>query len=131
MLSIIFLACQATYKTAPPDSADPSTSEPSEPSAQPTSDTHSEPSTQPASEPSEPSAQPTSEPSTQPTSEPTSEPLPSYTGNYNVNPCDVTTTGYGIGQTAGDFGLTDQYGDTLYLSDFCGNALLLVSAAFW
>ena len=82
----------------------------------------------------EPTSEPTSDPISEPTSEPTSEPeLPSYIGGYNVNPCypSVQPTGYGVGQVAEDFALVDQYGETLRLSDFCGNAVLLVSATFW
>ncbi len=66
--------------------------------------------------------------------EPSSEPeLPIYSGGYNVNLCspEVQSTGYAVGQVAGDFELIDQYGENLRLSDFCGNAVLLVAAAFW
>ena len=66
--------------------------------------------------------------------EPSYEPeLPTYAGGYNINPCnpEVQATGYAVGQVAGDFELIDQYGENLRLSDFCGNAVLLVSAAFW
>ena len=59
------------------------------------------------------------------------EPSTQYTGNYNVNPCTANTTGFTVGDVAGDFELMDQYGETVKLSDFCGNAVLLVSAAFW
>ena len=71
---------------------------------------------------------------TEPASEPSVEAsLPSYSGGYNVNPCsnNVSPSGYGVGQTAGDFALVDQYGETLRLSDFCGNTVVLVAAAFW
>ena len=70
----------------------------------------------------------------EPASEPSMEPeIPSYIGGYNVNPCttNVQPSGYGIGQVAGDFQLVDQYGETLRLSDFCGNTVVLVAAAFW
>ena len=66
--------------------------------------------------------------------EPSSEPeLPTYSGGYNVNLCSPETqaTGYAVGQVAGDFELIDQYGENLRLSDFCGNTVLLVAAAFW
>lgn len=71
---------------------------------------------------------------TEPASEPSAETsVPSYIGGYNVNPCstNVSPSGYGVGQTAGDFALVDQYGETLRLSDFCGNTVVLVAAAFW
>ena len=113
-------------ETSDTDNVEEPAAEPSTP-AEPTS----EPSTEPATEPStEPSAEPSTEPSTEPSEE---EPvLPSYAGGYNVNPCSsVQPTGYGVGQVAYDFALTDQYGETLHLEDFCGNAVLLVSAAFW
>ena len=113
-------------------SSEPSSQPSSEPSSQPSSEPSSQPSSEPSSQPSsEPSSQPTSDPTSEPTSEPSEEPIASYTGGYNVNPCSAATTGYGVGQVAGDFALMDQYGETLHLSDFCGNAVVLVSAAFW
>ena len=66
--------------------------------------------------------------------EPSYEPeLPTYSGGYNVNLCspEAQATGYAVGQVSGDFELIDQYGENLRLSDFCGNAVLLVAAAFW
>ena len=76
-----------------------------------------------------------SDPSSEPDNrEPSSEPeIPSYTGGYNVNLCspEAQATGYGIGQVAGDFNLVDQFGENVRLSDFCGNAVLLVAATFW
>ena len=66
--------------------------------------------------------------------EPSSEPeLPTYSGGYNVNLCSpekLKTTGYAVGQVAGDFELIDQYGENLRLSDFCGNTVLLVAVHF-
>ena len=117
-------------ETSDTDNVEEPAAEPSTP-AEPTS----EPSTEPATEPStEPSTEPATEPATEPSAEPSEEEpvLPSYAGGYNVNPCSsVQPTGYGVGQVAYDFALTDQYGETLHLEDFCGNAILLVSAAFW
>jgi hypothetical protein len=76
-----------------------------------------------------------SDPSSEPDNrEPSSEPeIPSYTGGYNVNLCspEAQATGYAIGQVAGDFNLVDQFGENVRLSDFCGNAVLLVAATFW
>ena len=110
--------------------SEPATQPSSEPSSQPASEPSSQPSSEPSSQPSsEPSSQPSAEPSSQPSSEPSSE--VSYTGGYNTNPCTAQTTGYGVGQVAGDFSLLDQYGETLTRSDFCNNTVLLVSAAFW
>ena len=59
--------------------------------------------------------------------------LPSYTGGYNVAPCDggVSSTGYSVGDVAMDFQLMDQHGEYVRLSDFCENSVLLVAAAFW
>ncbi len=119
------------------DTSEPSDKHPLDPVGEPTSEPSTE--TQPSSEPStetQPSSEPVSEPSepSTPSSEPSQEPeLPSYIGGYNVNPCwpSVQTTGYGVGQVSGDFSLMDQYGETLKLSDFCGNAVLIISAAFW
>ena len=56
-----------------------------------------------------------------------------YLGGYNVSRCDPTpsSTGNAPGQIAEDFELVDQYGEQVRLSDFCGNAVLLVAAAEW
>ena len=118
MLPLAFiLACADSNKDS--DTSEKTAQPATEPAAQPTS----EPS-QPSSEPSQPSSEPS-----QPSSEPSSE--VSYTGGYNTNPCTAQTTGYAVGQVAGDFSLIDQYGETVTLSDFCNNTVLLVSAAFW
>ena len=136
MLPLAFiLACadankdSDTSETAQP-SAEPSAQPSSEPSTQPSAEPSAQPSSEPSSQPSsEPSSQPSSEPSSQPSSEPSSE--VSYIGGYNTNPCTAQTTGYAVGEVAGDFSLMDQYGETVTLSDFCNNTVLLVSAAFW
>ena len=61
------------------------------------------------------------------------EPNPVYIGGYNTNVCfpKASPTGYGIGNISHDFTLTDQHGEQVSLSDFCGNTVLLVSSAFW
>lgn len=56
-----------------------------------------------------------------------------YLGEYPIARCDpgATTTGHRIGQIAEDFALTDQFGETVKLSDFCGKVVLLEASAFW
>ena len=56
-----------------------------------------------------------------------------YTGGYGIDACrnDIESSGDGIGDITDNFELTDQYGDTVRLHDFCERAVLLVSAAFW
>ncbi len=57
-----------------------------------------------------------------------------YTGGYPIDAdCrdDLVATGNGEGDVTDDFALTDQFGDTVHLHDFCAHAVLLVSAAFW
>ena len=56
-----------------------------------------------------------------------------YLGGYNVSRCDPTptSTGNAPGEIAEEFALQDQYGEQVRLSDFCGNAVLLIAAAEW
>lgn len=58
-----------------------------------------------------------------------------YTGGWEIDVCRSQMpeegTGTAVGDIAPDFALSDQYGDTLRLHDFCGKAVMLVSAAFW
>ncbi len=58
-----------------------------------------------------------------------------YTGGWEIDACraqmDDEGTGTAVGDVAPNFALTDQYGDTLRLHDFCGKAVEIVSAAFW
>jgi hypothetical protein len=56
-----------------------------------------------------------------------------YAGGYPTNRCATTpsATGYGVGDISPDWELTDQYGDSVRLSDFCGSVVLLESSAFW
>ena len=43
----------------------------------------------------------------------------------------VSATGDSVGAVTSDFELTDQYGDTVRLYDFCGRAVMLVGSAEW
>jgi hypothetical protein len=56
-----------------------------------------------------------------------------YTGGWAIGACrdDLVATGNGVGQVTSDFALTDQFGDTVSLYDFCDREVLLVGAAFW
>lgn len=58
-----------------------------------------------------------------------------YTGGWKIDACkadmDDAGTGTDIGDVAPNFSLTDQYGDTLSLHDFCGKVVLIESSAFW
>ena len=56
-----------------------------------------------------------------------------YTGGWAIGACrdELQATGNGVGDIAEDFALTDQFGDTVRLHDFCDRQVLLVSAAFW
>jgi thiol-disulfide isomerase/thioredoxin len=56
-----------------------------------------------------------------------------YLGGWRIGACrdDVVGAGQAVGQVAHDFGLVDQFGDTLHLHDFCDRAVLLVSSADW
>ena len=56
-----------------------------------------------------------------------------YTGGWKIDSCrhDVEPTGNAVGDIAYDFELEDQFGDTLHLHDFCGQAVFIESSAFW
>jgi len=56
-----------------------------------------------------------------------------YAGGYPTNRCATTPspTGTDVGDISPDWELTDQYGDSVRLSDFCGSLVLLESSAFW
>ena len=43
---------------------------------------------------------------------------------------DMEPTGNDVGEIAENFALTDQFGDTIHLQDFCGRPLLLELTAF-
>jgi len=44
---------------------------------------------------------------------------------------DLSATGNEVGDITADAEMTDQFGDTVRLYDFCDRAVLLVSGAFW
>jgi len=56
-----------------------------------------------------------------------------YQGGWPIADCryDVLVTGNGVGQSTSNFALTDQFGDTLQLHDFCDRAVILVGSAMW
>ena len=56
-----------------------------------------------------------------------------YAGGWPIDACrdDLVSTGNNVGQVATDFELLDQHGEYVRLHDFCGQEVLLVSAAFW
>ena len=56
-----------------------------------------------------------------------------YTGGWAIGDCrnDIEGTGTRPGDIVNQFELTDQYGDTVRLHDFCDREVLLVGAAFW
>lgn len=58
---------------------------------------------------------------------------PDYIGGYNVNRCEETpsSAGYAVGEVSPDFELSDQHGESLRLSDFCANTVLLVGCSMW
>jgi hypothetical protein len=56
-----------------------------------------------------------------------------YAGGYPTNRCATTPspTGTNVGDISPDWELTDQYGESVRLSDFCGSLVLLEASAFW
>ena len=54
-------------------------------------------------------------------------------GWHKANGCqdELTATGNEVGDITADAEMTDQFGDTVRLYDFCDRAVLLVSGAFW
>ena len=56
-----------------------------------------------------------------------------YTGGWAIDACrnDIEGTGDAEGQVTSDFQLSDQFGETVSLHDFCGKAVLIVAGAFW
>ncbi len=56
-----------------------------------------------------------------------------YAGGYQIDDCrwDVESTGTAIGDIAPNFELTDQYGETVRLHDFCNQVVLLIGGAMW
>ncbi len=56
-----------------------------------------------------------------------------YKGGWAMGDCrhDVVPTGDNPGEITSNFELTDQYGDTVRLHDFCDRAVMLVTSAMW
>jgi len=56
-----------------------------------------------------------------------------YAGGWAIGGCrdDISGTGDRPGDIATNFALSDHFGDTVRLHDFCDRAVLLVGAAFW
>ncbi|MBJ93371.1 MAG: hypothetical protein CMP23_02735 [Rickettsiales bacterium] len=56
-----------------------------------------------------------------------------YSLGWPIDPCrdDIVPTGNDVGQVTGQFELLSQTGETVRLHDFCGQAVFMVSAAFW
>jgi peroxiredoxin len=54
-------------------------------------------------------------------------------GDWGQDPCfdEVASDGHLVGQNTTNFELTDQYGDTVRLHDYCERTVLLVSSAVW
>lgn len=56
-----------------------------------------------------------------------------YAGGWAIDSCrsEIQSTGSGIGDIAANFELTDQFGETLRLHDFCARAVVLDVSAQW
>ncbi len=56
-----------------------------------------------------------------------------YQGGWGRDDCwnDFNMAAYGSGDTASDFALVDQFGDSVHLRDFCGRAIYVESGAIW
>jgi len=56
-----------------------------------------------------------------------------YSLGWGIDPCreDIDSTGNQVGQVTTDFELLSQTGELVRLYDFCGRAVLMVTAAFW
>ncbi|MCP4808644.1 MAG: TlpA family protein disulfide reductase [Proteobacteria bacterium] len=56
-----------------------------------------------------------------------------YAGGYPIDSCrwDIDGEGHSVGQVVENFKLTDQYGESVRLYDFCEHAVVLVSSAGW
>jgi hypothetical protein len=56
-----------------------------------------------------------------------------YQGGWQMDDCrnDIVGESVAVGSIAPNFALLDQYGDTLRLHDFCGQAVMLVFGAGW
>ena len=56
-----------------------------------------------------------------------------FEAGWQMDACrnDLTPEGWSVGDVSNDFGLLDQFGETVRLHDFCDQAVFLVFAAFW
>lgn len=56
-----------------------------------------------------------------------------YQNGWQIDACrnDIESTGYGEGETAANFEMLDQFGETVKLHDFCDQVVYIVFAAFW
>lgn len=56
-----------------------------------------------------------------------------YAGGWDVGDCQdqIVATGTSVGGIVPDFQLTDQFGDTVRLYDFCHKAVFLTAGSFW
>lgn len=58
-----------------------------------------------------------------------------YVGGWPIDSCrhdyPEGGTGVEVGDIAPNFELTDQYGDTVRLHDFCAHAVIIELAAYW
>jgi hypothetical protein len=56
-----------------------------------------------------------------------------YLGGWPTGDCAgaISPSGDSPGQIASDISLSDQYGEVVSMHDFCDQAILLVSGAFW
>ena len=56
-----------------------------------------------------------------------------YSMGWPIDPCrdELSVTGNQVGQVTAEFELLSQTGELVRLHDFCGRAVLMVTAAFW
>lgn len=52
-----------------------------------------------------------------------------YLGGWQIDDCEVSSTGHEVGDIAENFALKDQFGDTVELHDFCNRVVVLIGAA--
>jgi hypothetical protein len=55
-----------------------------------------------------------------------------YQAGWQIDACrnDIESSGSEVGDVAADFGLGDQFGETVHLYDFCNKVVLVVGAGF-
>ncbi len=56
-----------------------------------------------------------------------------FPGQWPVDGCsgNVVPTGDGVGEVPADFALSDQFGNTVHLHDFCDHVVLIISGTTW